>query len=118
MTLSGKAPIADTLLEEGAWGAAAAAAAAGGGGGGGGGGNAAAQAAAAAAAAQAAALARRWSLAFHPEFSIAGVQPTLMLPQVCLCVCMGWWSVWGWVVGWASPVGASPVPSVLAMRLR
>ncbi|KAG2500495.1 hypothetical protein HYH03_001274 [Edaphochlamys debaryana] len=101
MTLSGKGPVLETLLEEGAWGAFAP---------GGaappppaGGGAAAAQAAAAnAAAAQAAALSRRWCIAFHPEFNIVGVQPSLLVPQLT-----------GDVVRLTSLVGSALLPAPL-----
>ncbi|GIL86352.1 hypothetical protein Vretifemale_14656, partial [Volvox reticuliferus] len=84
VAITGKAPVLEPLLEEQLLGQAAAGpgwdAPAGNGGGSSAG--TAAAAAAAAAAAQAAVLSRQWALCFHPEFNIAGVQPTVMLPQV------------------------------------
>lgn len=76
MALSGKAPAPEPLLEDelAAWGVAGAGA---GGAGAGGGEGAAAPGAAGRTAAS-----RRWSVAFHSEFNIAGVQPTLLVPQV------------------------------------
>ncbi len=78
MALSGKAPAPEPMLEDelAAWGVAGAGA------GGGGAGAGGAEGAAAPGAAGRAAASRRWSVAFHSEFNMAGVQPTLLVPQV------------------------------------
>ncbi|GLI68278.1 hypothetical protein VaNZ11_012636, partial [Volvox africanus] len=84
VAITGKAPVLEPVLEEQLLGVAAAGPGwdAPAGNGGDSGGAAVAAAAAAAAAAQAAVLSRQWALCFHSEFNIAGVQPTVMLPQV------------------------------------